>query len=94
MPTTNVSRAEPLLRVCCQRGVFFGSSACSLRRRSFRRARRPVPTTKAIRSASAPSTMSIPGLTVCLVVLSSPESLSQNTIASPTVMLVVYAPRR
>ena len=38
--------------------------------------------------------MSIPGLTVCLVVLSVPEPLSQNTIAIPTVMLVVYAPRR
>jgi hypothetical protein len=34
------------------------------------------------------------GLSVCFVVLTELESLSQYTTASPTVTLVVYAPRR
>src|SRR5437879_2525550 len=39
-------------------------------------------------------TMSSTGLTVCLEVLSVLDPLSENTITSPSVMLVVYAPSR
>ena len=38
--------------------------------------------------------MSSTGLTVCLEVLSVLEPCSENTITSPSVMLVVYAPSR
>src|SRR3954452_13377298 len=89
-PTTKVVLAVPLLSVCCH----FGGPL--LRERSARRAVTfaclSVAITKASARARVPSTMSAAGLRVFCVVLTAPESSSENTMISPSVMLVIIAP--
>ena len=67
----------------------FNLASFFFRRRSCSGWSRPVRRTQAIATAITPTTMSSTGLIVCLDVLSVLEPFSENTISSPSVMLVV-----
>ena len=92
----NVVRAVPPLSFCCHFGGALSAFAAFLRSlRARRRVSRPVATTKAMTKARVPSTMSTTGLSVCFAVeVPEDEPLSEKTINSPSVMLVINAPSR
>ena len=83
-------RGEPRRSSRCHRGG--GLPSFFFARRSRYRASRPLARAAATISVNPPRTMSASGLRVCLVLLTTPELFSENTISSPSVMLISIAP--